>query len=69
MMRDWLLANAFFAGMALVAAGLLIGGHVLVRLVHFEPDTQRIVMGCVAILVLFATGFMARYALKRLERR
>lgn len=68
-MRDWLLANAFFAAMSLVAAGLLVGGFTLVRLCQFEPDVERSVIGCLAVVVVIATGLIARYALKRIERR
>lgn len=68
-MRDWLLANAFFAGMAFIAGAVLFAGFVLVHLANFEPDTERSIMGWIAILALIATGLIARYALKRIERR
>lgn len=68
-MRDWLLANAFLAGMGLLAAGLLTGGFTLVRLCQFHPDVERTVIGWLAVLVLVAVGFIARYALRRIERR
>jgi Co/Zn/Cd efflux system component len=67
--RDWLLANAFLYGMTLIAAGVLFAGFALVRIFNFDPDTERSIMGWIAILALIATGFIARYALKRIERR
>lgn len=69
MMRDWLLANAFFAALAIVAAALLCAAFILVRLAGLDADLERQVLGWFAICSLVASGLIARYALRRIERR
>lgn len=68
-MRDWLLANAFFAALALGSAAMLGACFCVVRLFELSPDIERRVVGWLAIAALIATGLIARFVLKRIERR
>lgn len=67
-MKDWLAANAFFVGLALIAAGALWGGAHLVYLLGLDQDTERYVLALVAFAAVGVALFAGVLFLKTRRR-
>lgn len=68
-MRGWLAASAFLIGIQVFAAALFLAGHALIKAGPFAQQTEQVLIGCLAIFTVIATGFAARAVLRRIERR
>lgn len=68
-MRGWLAANLFFFGIVAMTAAILFVGAFTLRHFGVTPDTERQIVGWLAVFAVFATGWTARAVLKRIERR
>jgi ABC-type transport system involved in cytochrome bd biosynthesis fused ATPase/permease subunit len=63
-MRDWLIANAFLVGLALVAAAMLWLSLATIRALGIDPTVERYLMAAVGVGTLYAVFVLGRFALR-----
>ena len=67
-MKGWLAANLFLFGMVLLACGLAALAFLGVRALGLPDELERIMVAVAAVGALLSTGFLARSALRLIQR-
>lgn len=68
-MKGWLMANLFITGMSMFAAAFMFSTVFAVRLTGVSAETERTIVGFLAMLALVVAGLCFRALIRRLERR
>lgn len=62
----WVFANLVLCGIVAAAGAVLYFGFTLIHFVGFSAETERHIVGALALIAVFIPGLVARAALKRL---
>jgi nitrogen fixation/metabolism regulation signal transduction histidine kinase len=68
-LREWVVVNLFFFGMAATAAGLLVAFRASIRAFGFAHATEDVLIGCSAVLTLMLTYLIWRSIYRIASRR